>query len=163
MRGSPDVLVRRVRSSRCLAHPVPRVLGVEDGAFHTGHHDGTRLVDLARRPPLARWPDRAPAPWAAWRKTQPGGQIIPRARAAKYAAGAREGAPHAVHVADRWHLRKHLRAALQRFLPRQLARLKQATASRPHCQRLEQTTTARPGAMRSSRSATAVQHNRTTR
>jgi hypothetical protein len=41
-------------------------------------------------------PDREPATLAAWLKAHPGIQIITRDRSAKYAEGAREGAPHAV-------------------------------------------------------------------
>jgi transposase len=66
-------------------------------------------------------------------------------------------------VADRWHLLKHLREALQRFLTRQHARREQATALVAQGQLLEQTTTAGPVAMLSSRSETDIQHHRAKR
>jgi transposase len=108
-------------------------------------------------------PDRDPAPLAAWLKAPPGLQLITRDRAATYAEGAREGAPHAMQGADRWHLLKHGREAVQRFLTRQHARLAQATVSVPQSQRLEHPTTAGPVAILSSRSAHERQHNRAKR
>jgi transposase len=108
-------------------------------------------------------PDREAATLAAWLKAHPGIQIIMRDRAAKYAEGARAGAPHAGQVADRWHLLKNLPEAVQRFLTRQHAHLEQATASVTQCQSLEHATTAGPVAMLSSRSAHERQHNRAKR
>jgi transposase len=163
MQVSPEMLLQRVRFSRCPPQPVSRILGVDDWAFHKGHRYGTILVDLERRKPIDLLPDREPATLAAWLQAHPGVQIITRDRSAKYAEGARAGAPHAVQVADRWHLLKNLREAVQRFLTRQHARLEQATAQVTQCQLLEQTTTAGPVAMLSSRSAKEIQHNRAKR
>jgi hypothetical protein len=66
-------------------------------------------------------------------------------------------------VADRWHLLKNLREAVQRFLTRQHARLEQATAAVTQGQLFEHTTTAGPVAMLSSRSTKEIQHNRAKR
>lgn len=162
-RVSPDTLLRRVRSSRGAVPGTPRVLGVDDWAFHKGHRYGTLLVDLEHRHPVDLLPDREPATLAAWLTAHPGVEIITRDRSAKYAEGARAGAPQAVQVADRWHLLKNLREAVQRFLTRQHAHLEQATAAVTHCQLLEHTTTAGPVAMLSSRSAQERQHNRAKR
>jgi len=139
------------------------VLGVDDFAFRKGHVYGTILVDLERRQSIDLLPDREAATLAAWLKAHPSIQIITRDRSAKYAEGAREGAPHAVQVADRWHLLKNLREAVQRFLTRQHTCLEQATASETQGQLLEHTTTAGPVAMLSSRSAQERQHNRAKR
>jgi transposase len=156
-------MLRRVRSRHRQALPSTRVVGVDDWAFHKGHRYGTILVDLERRQPIDLLPDREAATLASWLKAHPGIQIITRDRAAKYAEGAREGAPHAVQVADRWHLLKNLREAVQRFLTRRHACLEQATAALTQGQLLEQTTTAGPVAMLSSRSAQERQHNRAKR
>jgi transposase len=132
-------------------------------ARRTGHTYGTILVDWERRWPIALLPDREPCTLATWLQTHPGVEIITRDRSTKYAEGAREGAPHAVQVADRGHLLQNMREAVQRFLTRQHPCLEPAPAAVTQSQRLEQTTTAGPGAMLSSRSAYARQHNRAKR
>ena len=52
--------------------------------------------------------------------------MISRDRSSLYAEGAREGAPAAVQVADRWHLMKNLTEALERILQRHHSELRQA-------------------------------------
>ena len=81
----------------------------------------------------------------------------------QYAEAAREGAPQAVQVADRWHLRQNLREAAQRCLTRQHARVEQATTHVAQQQLLEYSTTAGAVSMRSSRSAKDLQQNRAKR
>lgn len=54
----------------------------------------------------------------AWLKARPGIEIITRDRAAAYANAASNGAPQAMQVADRWHLMKNLREAVERVLDR---------------------------------------------
>ena len=160
---SRNTLLRLLRRQPEPAAPTPRVLGVDDWALRKGHTYGTILVDLERRWPIALLPDREPSTLATWLQTHPGVEIITRDRSTKYAEGARDGAPHAVQVADRWHLLKNMREAVQRFLTRQHARLEQATAAVPQGPLLEQTTTAGPVAMLSSRRTQERQPNRAKR
>jgi transposase len=91
-------------------------LGVDDWAFRQGHHYGTVLVDLERRRPIELLADRGAVTLAEGLKTHPGVEIISRDRAPTYAEAAREGAPYAVQVADRWRLLQNMGDTVQRFM-----------------------------------------------
>jgi transposase len=53
-------------------------------------------------------------------------EMVSRDRAGASAEGIRQGAPQATQVADRFHLRKNVTEALEHFLTRQHAALRQA-------------------------------------
>jgi transposase len=68
-------------------------------------------------PYLAR---RSAETLAAWLHDHPGVEVIARDRSTEYARGATAGAPAALQVADRWHVIKNHREALERMLKRQM-------------------------------------------
>src|SRR5262249_23079590 len=99
----------------------PRVVGIDDWAWRKGQRYGTVVVDLERSDVIDLLPDRDADTAAAWLKAHPGVEVISRDRSAAYAQAATEGASQAEQVADRWHLLKNLREAVERVLERHSA------------------------------------------
>ncbi|MGD1078818.1 MAG: ISL3 family transposase [Candidatus Sulfotelmatobacter sp.] len=118
---SGDTLLRHLRRMPLARKPAPiapRVLGMDDWAWRKGQRYGTILCDLERRCVIDLLPDRQANTVAEWLRDHAPPEVISRDRAGAYAEAARQGAPHAVQVADRFHLLRNLREALERVLAR---------------------------------------------
>jgi len=126
MPTSPDALLALIRATPTPPAAVPRVLGVDDWALRKGHPYGTILVDLEQHRVVDLLPDRTPDSFATWLAAHPGVEMIARDRGEMYALGGRQGAPTAVHIADRWHLLKNLGETLERLLTRHVSAVRQA-------------------------------------
>jgi len=113
-----DTLLAEVRQTPIPAPSAATKIGIDDWAKRKGQSYATIVVDLETHQPIDLLPERSSECVAQWLQQHPGVQIISRDRGGVYAEGARQGAPDAVQVADRWHLLKNLGDALEGLLAR---------------------------------------------
>ncbi len=101
---SNDTLLRVVRRrSRPRSDPL-KVIGIDDWAWRRNHRYASIICNLERRRIVTLLPDREPATAQAWFAAHPTIGIIARDRGGGYGEEAARALPHAVQVADRWHL-----------------------------------------------------------
>jgi transposase len=118
MQAAPATFLRCLRAVSSALPPQVRVLGLDDWAYKRGQPYGTILVDLERHRVIDLLPDRRAETVKAWLHQHPEIEVISRDRASYYADAARQGAPQAMQVADRFHLVKNVREKLQERLAR---------------------------------------------
>jgi transposase len=120
----------QVKASTLLRYlrPIPppsdapvRVLGLDDFAMRRGDSYGTIFVNLETGKPLDLLPDRTAEAVLPWLKRHQEIEIVSRDRASSYADAVKRALPHALQVADRYHLVQNLREHLQQFLDRKHA------------------------------------------
>ena len=81
-----------------------RVVGIDDWAWRRNHRYASIICNLERRRIVTLLPDREPATAQAWFAAHPTIGIVARDRGGGYGEAAAKALPHAVQVADRWHL-----------------------------------------------------------
>jgi transposase len=112
---SDDTILRQIkrRASVSSQDANIRVVGVDDWSWRRSTRYGTIMVDLERRAVVDVLDDRSVASAKAWLQERPSIEVVSRDRCGLYAQAAREGAPKARQVADRFHLVQNLRAAIK--------------------------------------------------
>jgi transposase len=101
---SKDTLLRVVRRrSRPPSDPL-RVIGIDDWAWRRNHRYASIVCNLEKRRIVTLLPDREPATAQAWLAGHPTIAIVARDRGGGYGEAAAKALPHAMQVADRWHL-----------------------------------------------------------
>ncbi len=115
---SPRTLLRLVRAAPPPTAGPVRVLGVDDWAKRKGRSYGTILVNLETRAVIDVLSDRTAETVAAWLAEHPEIEVVSRDRGGAYAEAARQGAPQAVQIADRFHLLQNMADAVERALSR---------------------------------------------
>lgn len=121
-----DIILRRVRQRPLVLPRTPRRLGVDDWAWKKRHTYGTLLCDLDTGRIVDLLPDRSGDTLAAWLTAHPGIEVISRDRGGEYAVAAARAAPHAIQVADRFHLLMNLTDAMTRVLTPHLTAIRAA-------------------------------------
>jgi DNA-binding NarL/FixJ family response regulator len=92
----------------------PEAIGVDDFAVKRSHRYATVIIDAVTHQRLEVLDGRLAVTLEAWLKAHPTVKLICRDRSTAYAAGARDGAPQAVRVADRWHVWHNLVEAVEK-------------------------------------------------
>lgn len=116
--GSPDTILRLVRTHKLPLTASPQVIGIDDWAWKRRLRYGTIICDLERGIPIDLLPDRSVETVSLWLQSHPSIEIISRDRASEYATAAHNSAPQAIQVADRWHLAKKLTESVSTVLTR---------------------------------------------
>ena len=108
---SNDTLLRVVRRRSCVRTDALSIVGIDDWAFRRNHRYGTIVCDLERRRIATLLPDREIATVQAWLTDHQEIGIIARDRGGGYGEAAAKALPHAIQVADRWHLMENASSA----------------------------------------------------
>jgi transposase len=110
-----DTILRHLRrmASQVDNQPPARIIGIDDWSWRKSWRYGTIIVDLERRKVMDILEDRSVTSVAQWLKRHPSIEVVSRDRCGLYAQAAREGAPQASQVADRFHLIQNLRLAIE--------------------------------------------------
>lgn len=116
MQVKASSLLRYLRTIPPPADAPVRVLGIDDFALRRGDRYGTILVNLETGNPLDVLADRTAEAVLPWLKRHQEIEVVSRDRASAYADAVTRALPHALQVADRYHLVQNLREHLQRFL-----------------------------------------------
>ncbi|MDX0432827.1 ISL3 family transposase [Sinorhizobium medicae] len=112
---SDDTILRQLKRDNpaSIQKDNIRVVGIDDWSWRHSSRYGTIMVDLERHSVVDVLDDRSVESAKAWLRERPTIEVVSRDRCGLYAQAAREGAPQARQVADRFHLVQNLREAIK--------------------------------------------------
>ncbi|WP_300550439.1 ISL3 family transposase, partial [Roseovarius sp.] len=110
---SDDTVLRQLKKRVQDTAEAPTVIGIDDWSWRKSQTYGTIIVDLERRAVIDILEDRDVVTCTNWLKRHPEVEVISRDRCGLYAQAARQGAPQAEQVADRFHIVQNLRRAIE--------------------------------------------------
>ena len=120
-----DTLLRLVRRRARPSAAAPTVIGIDDWAWRRNQRYGTLVCDLERRHVVCLLPDREAGTAEAWLAGQPQITVVARDRSGNYALAAARALPHAVQVADRWHLMENASRAFAEAVRQSMRAIRQ--------------------------------------
>ncbi len=123
--ASRSTLLKTTKHLAPWPSSAPRVVGVDDFAWKKGRRYGTILVDLEAHRVLALLPTCEVETVAAWFRQYKSVLIVTRDRSQTFAEAIRLGTPHALQIADRFHLHVNATTCLEAILTREQATLRQ--------------------------------------
>jgi transposase len=126
---SNDTLLRVIRRRTRPVRAEPAIIGIDDFAFRRNYRYGTLICDLEHRRTLNLLPDREPATARAWLRDHPTIQVIARDRGGGYGEAAASALPHAVQVADRWHLMENASRAFLDAVRRSMRQIREVVGT----------------------------------
>ena len=112
---SDDTILRQLKRGNpaSIQKDAIRVVGIDDWSWRHSSRYGTIMVDLERHSVVDVLEDRSVESAKSWLEERPTIEVVSRDRCGLYAQAAREGAPQARQVADRFHLVQNLREAIK--------------------------------------------------
>ena len=117
--ASDNTILRHLKRHAATRVSAPvRVAGIDDWSWRKGWAYGTVIVDLERREVVDVIAERSAETTADWFSRHPEVEVVCRDRCGLYSQGAREDAPKARQVADRFHLLQNLREAIEQQMTR---------------------------------------------
>ena len=120
-----DTLLRLVRRRARPPAAAPTIVGIDDWAWRRNQRYGTLVCDLERRHVVCLLPDREAGTAEAWLAGQPQIVVVARDRSGNYALAAAQALPHAVQVADRWHLMENASRAFAEAVRQSMRAIRQ--------------------------------------
>lgn len=122
---SGDTLLRLIKNAPISPIETPTAVGIDDWAYKKRLCYGSVVVDLEKNRIIDVLRDREEKTVTEWMQRYPGIKVVSRDRYINFANAVSKALPHAISVADRWHLIKNLGDSIQKVLEREQSALKQ--------------------------------------